>query len=300
MNFSHIDLVTLNTFIQAVELGSLTGSAQAVSLSLPAVSKRISQLENVTQLKLLERSKQGVKLTLAGQALYRHAIQIRSTGEQLCRTVEDFRRGARGHLRVWANTSAVTGFLPSFLGEFMSAHPKLTIDLEEANSEPVVKAVESRMADIGVFATNIPTGELEFAVCNHDSLVAVVPKKHPLDGKRVTCFSELLEFDHIGLNTSSAIAQETSRQAAKLGKPLQLRIQVRSFDAICKMISLNLGVGILPQTAAKVHARSMNLTIIPLSNDWACDRQLLIGWRQDREENRYVDSFLETILSQER
>lgn len=296
MNFTHIDLVTLNTFVRSVELGSLTSGAQAVSLSLPTVSKRISQLESITQLQLLDRSKHGVSLTPAGQALYRHAIQIRSNVEQLCRTIEDFQRGARHHLRVWANTSAVTGFLPTFLGGFMKANPDLSIDLEEANSEPVVKAVESRIADFGIFATNVDAGTLEFAVCDQDCLVVVASKKHSISASKTLLFADLLDWDQIGLNSTSAIAQEINRQAARMGKAIRLRIQVRSFDAICKMIALNLGIGILPRASANVHAKSMDLKIIPLMDEWASDRQLRIGWRHDREANKYADEFLRTIL----
>jgi len=296
VNFTHLDLVTLNTFVRSVELGSLTNGADAVSLSLSTVSKRISQLESLTQLTLLDRSKQGVSLTPAGQALYRHALQIRSNAEQLCRTVQDFQRGARHHLRVWANTSAVTGFLPTFLGKFMEAHPDLSVDLEEANSEPVVKAVESRIADFGIFATNVDPGTLEFEVCDQDCLVVVASKKHHMSSRKTLQFSELLDSDHIGLNSTSAIAQEINRQAARLGKTVRLRIQVRSFDAICKMIALNLGIGILPRASANVHAKSMDLKIIPLLDGWACDRQLRVGWRHDRETNRYADDFLTRIL----
>ena len=63
-----------------------------------------------------------------------------------------------------------------------------------------------------------------------------------------------------------------------LGKPLKLRIQVRSFDAMCQMVAAGLGVAVLPDAAIQPHLRSMGLRKIDLKDAWV-HRGLLIGAR---------------------
>lgn len=281
MNPNRLDLVSLRLFVASVEAGSFASAARLVALSVPAISKRVSELETAAGVRLLVRTRRGVVPTAAGQALHRHARQVGSDVDQLCLTMSDFRSGTREHIRVWANTSAVTGFLPGFLSEFLAAHPHVSIDLEEVNSEPLVRAVEAQVADLGVFAGNIDPGTLESAVCDLDRLVIVAPHGHALSRRKRIGFDACLRHDFVGLNPESALMRQMQAVSGHVGKKIRLRVQVRSFDAICKMVAKGLGIGLLPLSAAEAHARSMPLSLVDLSDPWAQRRELLVGWRRD-------------------
>ena len=88
-------------------------------------------------------------------------------------------------------------------------------------------------------------------------------------------FSDCLQYDFVGLNRGSALLELTSRHAEKLGKRMRLRIQVRSYDAMCKMISANLGIGVMPIQACSAHLQAMDLAAIKIKDSWSARNLLL-------------------------
>jgi DNA-binding transcriptional LysR family regulator len=135
------------------------------------------------------------------------------------------------------------------------------------------------IADIGVFAEGSPTTGLDTQVIGNDELVITCSKSHSLSKKKSVTFEECLEYDFVGLNRGSSLLELTSRSAEKLGKQMRLRIQVRSYDAMCQMIAANLGIGVLPIQACAAQIQAMGLVAIPLRESWA-NRNLLIATRE--------------------
>lgn len=278
INLSRFDLVTLRIFVAVVEAGSLTGGAGRYGISLAAASKRVVELERETGTALLDRGKKGVLPTPAGQTLYRHALRLVADLENLAVAMGDYGRGVRAHVRLWANTSAVNGFLVEPLAKYLTLHPTTKVDLEEALSDAVVRAVVSGAADLGIFADNIPAAGLVTAPCDTDELVLLLPRRHPLAGRRRVRFAEAIDYDFIGLERSSSLLRLLGGEAAALGRSLKVRVQVRSFDAMCRMIARGIGIGVLPDTAAEPHVASMKLARVRLQEPWAT-RRMLLGHR---------------------
>ena len=82
-------------------------------------------------------------------------------------------------------------------------------------------------------------------------------------------FAKLLDHDFVGLEGNTVISQILLAQASRAGKPLRLRVQVKSFDVVAKMIQAGLGIGVLPEGAAASFARPMGLRLVPLTDAWA-------------------------------
>src|SRR6185369_4829219 len=106
------DLVSLSLFHLVARSGSISKGAELLHLAVGAASKRITDLEAAVGAKLLERHSRGVTLTVAGQALLSHAQRILSDVDQLAAELSDHAAGLVGVVRLWANTSEVTQFLP--------------------------------------------------------------------------------------------------------------------------------------------------------------------------------------------
>src|SRR3546814_4372643 len=94
-------------------------------------------------------------------------------------TLSDFAQGVRGQVRIAANTSALTQFLPEDLASFMDEHPAVRVDLEELNSSEIVTAVLENRADIGVFADRTQADGLLTVPYRPDDLVLIAPQRHP-------------------------------------------------------------------------------------------------------------------------
>ena len=180
--------------------------------------------------------------------------------------------------RLWANTSAITQFLPADIAAFARANPAIRIELAELNSNEIVLGVLEGRADIGIFADRTPALGLHLMPYREDRLVLVVPAGHALARRRSLGFEEAADFDVVSLSQGTSLAQRLQAETEAMGRRLRVRIQVRSFDAMCQMVAAGLGVAVLPADAVRALVRSLNLRQIPLTDAWA-RRQLLIGVR---------------------
>ncbi|UVA77218.1 LysR substrate-binding domain-containing protein [Pandoraea commovens] len=296
MNPHRIDFASLSLFNLIARTGSISKGAALAHLAVGAASKRISDLEHAVGTALLERHSRGVTLTVAGQALYRHAQRILTDVDVLAAELSDFTSGIVGVVRLWANTSAVTQFLPRQLASFTKANPGIRIELEEKNSNEIVLAVLDGRADIGIFADRTPALGLQCLDYREDHLCLVVPKGHALSRRREVYFNEVLDYDFVSLSEGTSLANRLQMETEALGRRLKLHIQVRSFDAMCQMVAAGMGIAVLPSDAVRALARSLNLRQISLKDAWA-ERRLLIGLRDVNAVPRHVRTLIEHLRS---
>ena len=297
INPARVDFVTLKLFCAIAQSGSITKGANECSLALSAASRRISELEETVGLTLLDRSAKGVTLTHAGHAVMQHALRLFQGFEQFSNELGDYAKGMKGHVRLWANMSALTEFLPTSLASFLKIHPDIQVEVEEQISGDIVKALLDGIADIGVFADGTPTTGLETSVIGQDELVVVSSKSHPIKNRKNISFEECLDYDFVGLNRGSSLLELTSRQAERLRKQMRLRIQVRSYDAMCQMIAVNLGIGILPLQACAPQIKAMDLKVARLEDHWA-RRTLLLATKEHGHQSPACVLLIEHLLRQ--
>jgi DNA-binding transcriptional LysR family regulator len=265
----HFDLVDLRLMVHIADANSMTKGADLSHISLPAASTRIKNLEEGIGAKLLYRTSQGVTLTPPGQALVMHARTVLEQLEHLRGDLHEYASGVKGHLRVLANTTALGEFLPPVLRSYLLTHPDVNIDLRERLSHDIVRAVSEGQTDIGIVAGMVRTENLETIPYRRDRLVLVVPTSHSLAKRQVIDFADTLDYDHVGLQESSAIHAFLRRESDVLNRTLKLRIQVGNFEAACRMIEASVGIAILPESAARRHSQTMAIAIVPLSDSWA-------------------------------
>lgn len=268
------DLVSLSLFLRAVDARSLSKAAAQSHLALAAASRRIALLEHCYGVQLLYRSAQGVEPTPAGASLAFHARQLLQQEEKLRAELSDYAKGIRGHIRIQANTSAITQFLPGDLASFMTQFPDVKIELEESRSNRIAQALREGRADIGIVLEGTDLQGLQSFDYRSDRLVAVVPRGHALR-QRKAWFAELIKHDFVGLDSNAAMMRLLADAAAALGEPLRLRVQVSSFEAVCKLVQAGMGIGVLPEAAAKDFTKFIGLRLIRIADDWAQRRMLL-------------------------
>jgi DNA-binding transcriptional LysR family regulator len=268
------DFSSLALFIRIAETRSITKAAEACHIALAAASRRVAQLEDQFGVQLLYRTAWGVELAPAGHALLFHAHRLMAQADDMTAELSDYRKGAKGLVRVQANTSALAQFLPEDLAAFAAAHPAVKLSLAEERSSAIVEAVHAGTTDVGIVMEGTPIDGLQCFVYRSDRLVAVLPRKHRLRGTRLA-FEKLLDFDVVGLESNTMISKLLASRAAEAGKPLRLRVQVKSFDVVARMIQAGLGIGVLPETAARSFAGPMGLRLAPLTDEWAARRILL-------------------------
>jgi DNA-binding transcriptional LysR family regulator len=286
-----IDLTTLRLFIAVCEEKNLTRAASREGIAASAVSKRMADFELAFGVTLFERLSKGMALTPTGEALLHHARVTLLNIEKIAVELTEYSQGIRGHVRMLANLSAIVQFLPEDLSDFFSAHEFLKVDLQERPSAQVVRGIEEGAAEIGICSGEAETRSLETFHYRYDNLVLVVRPDHPLAARPKLLFADTLDYDHIGLHAASSIYLTSQYAAAQAGKSLRLRIHVPGFDAVCRMVQANMGIGLIPDRAFDVVGAGMNLRSIRLRDEWA-RRELKIVVR----DARYLSSTGRLVL----
>lgn len=272
----HFELSDLRVFVHVAEAPSLTQGARRAHLSPPAVSARIKSMEAQLGTRLLYRDNRGVVITPAGETVLKHARLILRQVEFAKEEFAEFDGGTRGHIRIFANTTAATVSLPELLPDFLSDYPAVTIDLQERQSSDIIRGVRDGAADFGVTAEAPELPDVEVIHYNTIRLVLAVPQGHPLASECAISFVRALEFPHITLPVGSTLCTLLEEQAGKLGHVLPLRLQVSSYEAICRMVAANAGVAVLPESATQLRELAPRLVAIPLDEPWAIRRRSIL------------------------
>src|SRR5271156_423508 len=276
------DLADLRLFLNVVEAGSITHGAERGHLAIAAASTRIRNMEAALGVPLLHRERQGAKPTEAGRTLVQHARIMLQQAERMHDDLGQYADGIRGQVRLLSNTNALTEFLPEPLSAFLAAHPQINIDLEERLSDEIVAAIADGTADIGIVAGTVETAGLEILPFRTDRFVLVVAQNSPLASVERRGFAEVLDYDFVGLDRTSALQRFLSEKAERIGRRLKLRVQLRGFDAVCRLVECNVGIGVVPATTAERHAKTMSIRRIELTDQWAV-RNLTICIRREAD-----------------
>ena len=292
------DLADLSLFRHVIEAGSITHGAQRSNLALAAASTRIRNMEATLGVALVTRGRQGVTPTQAGRTLLQHARTILRQAERLHEDLGAYGGGLAGQIRVLSNTNALTEFLPEALSSFLATHPNVSVDLEERLSDEIVGLIAEGVADLGIVAGTVDARALETYPFRRDRFVLVVAREHPLAGRGKVSFDDVLGHDFVGLDRASALQRFLASKAMRIGRPLRLRVQLRSFDTVCRLVECKVGIGIVPETTAHRVAKSMAIKVIQLTDPWAV-RELTICIRSMNELPLYARQLVEHLRRQQ-
>jgi DNA-binding transcriptional LysR family regulator len=265
------DLTDMRLFLTVVEQGSLTKGAETMNLALASVSERISGMESSLGAQLLERNRRGVTTTAAGDALVRHARLILDQVEHMRGELRTYGTGLKGRIRLLSNTAGLAAFLPYQLGRFLVAYPDLSIDLNERPSTEIAVAIAEGRADLGVVANIADLAALQTHVIAHDQLVVVVSATHRISDQRSIAFAEVVGEPFVGLS-DAALEAHLGERAARLGRQIYYRIQLRRIESVAMLVESGVGIAILSQASTK-DLGHLGLAIVPLQDSWAL-RQL--------------------------
>ncbi|MFH6784538.1 MULTISPECIES: LysR family transcriptional regulator [Methylobacterium] len=273
---NRLDLKTLRLFAAICEDGTLNGAARRAAIAPSAVSKRLAELEQALGCVLLTREPRGMRPTPAGETLLHHTRRMLASAEQIALELAEHAKGVRGIVRMLANLSAIVQFLPEDLRTFLARQAAIKIDLEERPSGGVIRGVAEGAGEIGICSRTVATLDLHATLYRRDRLVLVMRQEHPLAGRTQIAFADALGYDFIGLHAQSSIYDSVRAEAQRIGRPLRLRVHVPGFDAVCRMVQADMGLGVIPAQVFGLIGGAMQLAAVPLVDPWAARELILV------------------------
>lgn len=281
--------------VEVVRHDGFSAAAEAVFATQPTISKAIRQLEDELGEVLLQRSRNGVRLTPAGQIVYRRALALLGEREDMLRELEELRDLQRGELHLGlASLGSDILFAPVF-ARFRQLHPQIELRVLERGSEALEESL--RAGEIELAASLLPVADdLDWQPVRTEPLVALLPRQHPLAGSASLQLQDLAEVPFVlfekGFLLNRHIIQAcqargfSPREVTRSGQP----------DFIVALVAAGLGVALLPRMIANARPRA-DVVIVPLDEpelDW----KMVLAWRRGGYLSAAAQAWLRLVEAQ--
>jgi LysR family transcriptional regulator, low CO2-responsive transcriptional regulator len=268
-----MEILQLETFLAVATYGGFHRAAEALRISQPAVSARISTLEESLGTRLFERDHGKFSLTLAGKALRPQAEQVLRQVAIARQAVHELYPIAGGTLPIAASLSICTYLLPEVLKKYQTSHPTVIVSVRSGNSAQVLKMVLDGEVDLGL-ARSLNHPEVETIQLRDDPLILVGHPGHPALARRKVRLEELESMPIISYDRGSSDWTLMNGLFRRDGLLPNIVLEVETIEACKRMVLRKLGLAFLPQIAVVEELRRGRLCPLEITNSERLRRSL--------------------------
>jgi LysR family transcriptional regulator, low CO2-responsive transcriptional regulator len=289
-----VNLRHLSVFHAVAKAGSVNAASRLLHTSQPAVSRELRTLEGRLGVPLFDRLPRGMRMTEAGRLLLGYAERIfglEGAAERAMRELADLEGG---QLAIGASNTLGTYLLPASVAAFHTRYPKLSLSLEVANTEEVLKGVlDSRFA-LGFVEGRIRDEAIEAREFRRDRIVAVVAPEHSLAKSRRVSARSLAEAASILREPGSGTREIVERAFARHRLILRCSLQISSSEALKRAAMDSGGVGWISELCVVEELRAGRLVALK-TPDLSLERPLYSLKLRGRHLNRSALAFLQAF-----
>jgi DNA-binding transcriptional LysR family regulator len=262
-----LDTRRVRYFMQVLDSGSVRGAAEVLDMDPSAVSRAIGILEQECGLPLLERHGRGVVPTDAGQMLAGYVRRQNSQKQHLMAQLDSIRKIERGHIDIVAGEGYVDWLMRHSLRDFMTSHPKITIDLDVASTDEIVQRVVEERAHIGMLFQPPKDERLTSHQSHSQPIQAMVLRSHPLAQlNRPLTLGDLQPYPGATLHRSFGVRQHIEAAEISEGVRLPSLLTTTSFSALGHFVSAGLGYALGTRISLTPNASNPELVELPMKN----------------------------------
>jgi len=297
-----MELRHLRYFIAVADELSFSRAAERLQIAQPPLSQQIQALESELGVKLFDRKKRPLQITLAGEAFLEEARLTLANLEQAIHKTQRIHQGELGHLTVGFTSSMANGVLPNILRTFREHYPEINLILREESSGSQIQRLRDRQTDI-VFVYQTPdlaeANDLKMILLSHQTLVAVLPEHHPLATQPTISLIDLADEEFVMPLHSvvSGLSEQIQCLCAQAGFVPKVAQEAIFMVTILGLVAGEIGISILPSSVQNLRREGVTYRPIqekPIANP------LTIVCRQDHSSpilQQFIDIAI-TVSSQ--
>ena len=282
----------VRTFVAVAKAGSFSAAGRMLSISQPAVSKQMQELETEVGAPLFERVRP-LALTEIGQTMLQYAERLLLSAEQM-ESVLESRTTLRGHLEIGAST-VWEYLLPRLAADFRRRHSEVTVGLRIANTEQIARFVAQREVRLGFVGARPATPDVEAVPAGEDELVLIAPLGHPLAKVPQVHPAALLGQAFVQRERDSATAQIAERYLRQLGIEPAPVMELGSNEAVKVAVRSGAGIALISKHAVAEDLRTRTLSRVDLDAP-PCTRPLYALRNAVRPPTPLEATFLQEVL----
>jgi DNA-binding transcriptional LysR family regulator len=245
-----VDLDQLRTFVAVAEAGGLSRAAETLNLSLPAISRRLTALEDALGVTVLERSTRRVILTQTGREFLPRAKRLLDDLEESLLGIRETAGRRRGVVTVACVPTAAYYFLPPTVAAFAKRFPSVRVRIMDLAADGVIHAVATGGADFGVGMEGAQHADVEFRALRQDPFVLVCRRDHPLAaGEDPLRWSDLAPERMVGVSRRSGNRLILDRALLPRGISPNWHYEAEHLSTSIGLVEAGLGVAVVPSLA---------------------------------------------------
>ena len=292
MNFHQLAI-----FYAVAQRRSITAAAADVRLTQPAVSLHIRALEKECGLALFERGRSGqtrLRLTQAGEALYRSAASILHTQDETRRVLAELGAATKGKLILGANTTGGMYLLPRIVHAFREQYPETEIVFEIDATERLYESTLQNRLDMALVGG--PTHDKRFGVepvCL-DNVVLIASPSHAFAERGRVSLKELKTEPCILPQQGSRTRALVERKLKAAGVTLRVVMQLHGTEAVKKAVEANLGIGFVCSYAVEREVETGVLALIAIDK-FGLSRHMELIYRRQKYFSPVAQRFREFV-----
>lgn len=258
------DLTALDLLVSVGELGSISAAAAAHGVTQPAASMRLSALERLLQVPLLERVTTGARLTPAGTATVEWAAVVLADMRVLLSGTAALRADHRSQLRLAASLTVAEYLIPRWLQQLAAELPETKVSLEMGNTAHVADLVVQGVAELGFIEGPRPPGRLRSKELTTDELVIVVARSHPWSHRRRPITTRELAATPLVLREPGSGTRDVLTESLhSRGLDVTAAMELGSTTAIKAAVIAGAGPAVLSALAVSGELESGQLAVVP-------------------------------------
>jgi DNA-binding transcriptional LysR family regulator len=244
----------LNVFREVVSRGSFSAAADALSYSQSAVSQAIATLEGEAGVPLIERSRGGVRPTVAGAALIGHVSGILAQMETAEAEIAAIGAGRGGRLRTASFPTAGATLMPRAIAGFRASHPGVDVTLAEGEPEEIAPRLRAGEFDLVLLFEFEGVGERLGAGLRRfelfgDPLHLALRHDHPLAGRKKLRLEDLSEESWVQTSATSPCARHVVRSCHAAGFEPHVAFESDDYQTVQGLVAAGVGVALIPELA---------------------------------------------------
>ena len=294
MNFRQLEL-----FVAVVDHGSFSAAARESLLTQSTVSQHIAALEEELDVRLLERSRNGIQLTDGGKILLKYARHVVGELRATQAAIRRFRGLEETTLRIGVSTIPGGYLVPPVLARLCRQYPNLSVVLLQGDSRETAERIANRELEAGVVGSRFEQRGFTYTPVGRDVICLVAPPGHPWTEKRSITLQDLREGSFIvrepGSGTAKTVA-EALEAAGVTGDQLRVRAHLGGNEAVKAAVMAGLGVSFLSEIAVRREVERGDLAIVPVKG-LRISRRFYLTRRTGRELSAPVAAFWDLMLS---
>jgi DNA-binding transcriptional LysR family regulator len=291
MNLHH-----LRIFYTVAQRRSVTRAAAELLLSQPAVSLQLKALEREMGLSLFERGGPSLRLTQAGEVLYRAAVSILHAKDEAERAISELRGGSKGRLILGAGTTGGMYVLPRIVKAYKTLWPETEILFHIGTTDQLLERLQENVLDMGVVGGPVEDRRFVIETICTDELVLIAAPSHPIASLAKVTLKDLAGMPFIVPETGSRTRQLVERKLREAGVPITIAMQLPGTEGVKRAVQAQLGVGMVSSFAVESECLAGALQRVPIEG-WRLTRPMNLVYRSQKYFSPVGERFREFARS---